>query len=240
MADSWLFLLVLILGLLWLCWCRCQHQPPQSHHAAVRTTLKRLLKPRSPDECPQCRRDKTSPVVEMPTRPPIHPWSEVKSRRAAPKQIDTQGFACDNRACVYFGVTDSQFRALVGDGVHGKAERIQTFRCQACGHTFSSRRNTPLYRLKTASSRVAEVLAALAEGLDVSAAVRVSGHSEATITSWLQRAGQHGETLHHHYFQNLHLPHLQLDEIRTRLRSRDEVLWLWLAHDPMTKRIPTL
>ncbi len=167
MPESYLFLLALLLGLLWLLWCWLQHRPPQAHLTAPRPSRQRLLKPRTPDDCPQCRRDKASPVVEMATRLPIRPWSELKSRRGAPKRIDTQGYACDNPACAYFGIADSQVHALVGDGAHGKLERIQTLRCQACGHTFSSRRHTPLYRLKTASARVAEVLAALAEGLDV-------------------------------------------------------------------------
>jgi IS1 family transposase len=129
---------------------------------------------------------------------------------------------------------------LVGDGTHGKTERIQTFRCQACQTTFSARRNTPLYRLKTASHRVAEVLAALAEGLDVAAAVRVFGHRPATITRWLTRAGEHSATLHERWFRNLQLPHVQLDEIRTRLRGRAHTIWLWLAIDPLTKIIPVL
>ena len=63
------------------------------------------------------------------------PWSEVKSRRGAPKRINTEGFACPNRQCSYFGNTDAREHALVGDGKHGKAERIQTFRCQACRTT---------------------------------------------------------------------------------------------------------
>ncbi len=41
-------------------------------------------------------------------------------------------------------------------------------------------------------------------------------------------------------FRNLHLPHLQLDEIRTRLRPSRQVLWLWLAIDPRTKILPVL
>ncbi len=75
----------------------------------------------------------------------------MKSRRGAPKRIDTEGFACPNRQCVYFGNTDACFHALLGDGKHGRAEPIQTFRCQECRTTFSARRNTPLYRLKTPS-----------------------------------------------------------------------------------------
>jgi IS1 family transposase len=84
------------------------------------------------------------------------------------------------------------------------------------------------------------VLAALAEGLSLAAAVRVFGHRPATITTWLTRAGAHSATLHEHWFHQLQLPHVQLDEIRTRLRSRAHSLWLWLAIDPLTKIIPVL
>ena len=31
---------------------------------------------------------------------------------------------------------------------------------------------------------------------------------------------------------------MQLDEIRTRLRARERVTWLWLALDPRSKLIP--
>jgi len=80
---------------------------------------------------------------------------------------------------------------LFGDGKHGQTECIQTFRCQACYSTFSARRNTPLYRLRTSSHQVAVVLSALAEGFDPSAAERVFGFRQATITTWLSRAGEH-------------------------------------------------
>ncbi len=130
--------------------------------------------------------------------------------------------------------------ALVGDGKHGLTERIQTFRCQACRTTFSARRHTPLYRLKTPAYKIAMVLSALAEGLDASAAERVFGYRQSTITRWLTRAGRHADLFHKRFFCNLHLPHLQLDEIRTRLRRSTQVLWLWLAIDPCTKILPVL
>jgi len=141
---------------------------------------------------------------------------------------------------VYFGITDAHIHALVGDGKHGQTERIQTFRCQACRTTFTARRHTPMYRLKTPSQQVAIVLTALAEGLDPSAAERVFGFRQATITTWLSRAGEHAQMLHKRYFCNLQLPHLQLDELRTRLRCATQVLWLWLAIDPLTKILPVL
>jgi IS1 family transposase len=76
--------------------------------------------------------------------------------------------------------------------------------------------------------------------LEVCAAVRVFGHGEATITRWRDRAARHANHLHRHFLRDLHLPHLQLDEIRTRLRPRGHVLWLWLALDPRTKLVPAL
>jgi len=81
---------------------------------------------------------------------------------------------------------------------------------------------------------------AMAEGVDLSAAERIFGHRSTTIASWLSRAGEHSQHLHKRFLLNLQLPHLQLDEIRTRLRSKGTVLWLWLATDPLTKLVPVL
>src|SRR5215472_53130 len=103
-----------------------------------------------------------------------------------------------------------------------------------------ARLHTPLYRLKTPSQQVALVLSALAEGLDVSAAERVFGFRHATITRWLVRAGTHAQTLQQRSFSQLEISHVQLDELRTRLRSHAQVLWLWVAIDPLTKCIPVI
>src|SRR5260221_2451715 len=241
--DVFLFLLVvcllLLLALLWgLDWFhlwlshsreRAKCSPP--HHP---------LKSPTPTDSAACRLGSTSSSGGGSAPAPVRPWREVKSRRGAPKRIDTEGFACPNRQCSYFGNTDASFQALVGDAKHGRSEPIQTFRCQACRTTFPSRRNTPLYRLKTPSQQVAMVLSALAEGLDPSAAARVFGSRQATITTWLTRAGEHAQLLHERCFCHLRLPHLQLDELRTRLRSHTRVLWLWLVIDPTTKLLPVL
>jgi len=231
-------LLFSVVRLCFLCWPH--HGPVRLTAAKVRSTLPRLLKPRSPADCPACRH--VSPPSSGAGQAPeaVRPWSEVKSRRGAPKRIDTEGFACPNRQCSYFGKTDTRVHALVGDGKHGRAEHIQTFRCQACRTTFTARRNTPMYRLKTPSHQVAVVLSALAEGLDPSAAARVFGYRQVSITTWLTRAGGHAQTLHERFFRTLRLPHLQVDELRTRLRNQTQVQWLWLAIDPLTKMIPVL
>ena len=206
----------------------------------MHTTAQRLLKSRTPLDCPACNLSCAHSSVVGPAPSPVRPWCEMKSRRGAPKRVNTEGFACPTHQCPYFGITDAHIHALVGDGKHGHAERIQTLRCQSCHTTFTARRHTPLYRLKTPSQQVAIVLSALAEGLDASAAERIFGSRQATITTWLTRAGRHAEIFHQRCFRSLHIPHLQLDELRTRLRSAKQILWLWLAIDPLTKIIPVL
>jgi IS1 family transposase/transposase-like protein len=237
-----LFLLVfslLSLALLWrLGWLRLQ--PSNSRGGTIHSRVHRLLRPRSPLDCPACRLASTPSSGGEPTPVPVRPWREVKSLRGAPKRVNTEGFACPNQQCPYSGITDAHIHALVGDGKHGPASRIQTFRGPACHTTFTARRHTPLYRLKTPSHQIAMVLTALAEGLDPSAAERVFGYRQATITIWLTRAGEHAKTLHERFFCRLQLPYLQLDELRTRLRSHTHVLWLWLAIDPCTKILPVL
>jgi hypothetical protein len=232
--------LLLSLTLLWrLCWLHLQ--PSYFKAGAVRTTVQRLLKPRTPLDCPFCRLACTPSLSVKPACALVRPWSEVKSRRGAPKRIDTQGFACPNQQCAYFGITDAQIHALVGDGKQGHAERIQTFRGPACRSTFTARRHTPLYRLKTPSHQIAVArISRWPKGWTHRPPSGFSVTGKRPSRAFLTRAGEHAQTLHVHCFRNLQLPHLQLDELRTRLRNAKQVLWLWLAIDPCTKIVPVL
>ena len=125
--------------------------------------IPRRWHPRTPDDCSACRaQHHASPPTTLPASAP--PWRDRKSRRGAPKRIATEGYACPARGCPYYGITDERVHALVGYGHHGATDRIQDFRCQACGTKVSARRGTALYQLKTPSRRVGEVLSALAEG----------------------------------------------------------------------------
>jgi hypothetical protein len=152
-----LLALVLLLFGVWLYQrSRCSQAsscPQAAHHALV----PRRLRPRSPLECPACCLASGSSQEKEPTRAPMRPWRELKSRRGAPKRVNTQGVACPNRACSYSGIRDAQIHALVSDGSYGKAERIQHWRCQACRTVFSARLHTPMARLKTSSHQVALV-----------------------------------------------------------------------------------
>jgi transposase-like protein/IS1 family transposase len=188
----------------------------------------RPLLPRTPEDCPACHDAMHAPIRAPTASSFLRPWREVKSRRGAPKDINTEGYACPNLECQYCDVTDVHMHALVGYDHHGRAEPIQDLFCQACQHKFTVRRHTPLYRLKTSAARVALILTALAEGLSVSGAVHTFEHTEATITRWLHRAGAHAERMHGRFFRNLHLLQVQLDELRTTLRHKGHEMWVAL------------
>ncbi len=182
------------------------------------------------------------------------PWSEVKSRRVPKKRVVTEGYACRNRECDYRGIRNQELHALIGYGSHGKC--VRCLHRPDTGFLLSGVREEgdvavgdgaklrfAMYQLKTASKRVAEVLTALAEGLDtfaalsasLSAAVRVFGHGEGTMRCWLAQSGEHGERLHEHYFRDLSLEHVKLDELVVQMRAKGREMWLWVALEAETK-----
>jgi IS1 family transposase len=197
----------------------------------------RPLKPRSPLDCPVGCRPHPKPLWGHAHKPGVLPWPKRKSRRGKPKHLCTAGHACPNPLCDDWGNTDPTFHALVGNG---RRNGIQPFRCQACKTGFTSRWGTALYRLHTTAGDVARVLLAVNLGLSLANVQRLFGHSDTTLRLWLSRAGAHAEKVHSHFFRNLHIGHLQCDELYTTLRDRSHALWGWVAFDPLSKLIPAL
>jgi hypothetical protein len=185
----------------------------------------RPLKPKTAEDCPFCRAEKDK-GDDPQAKQALKPWREVKSPRGRKKTLSTPGYACPKQACRYYGIVDERIHALVGYGRHGKTDRIQDLRCQACGRKISVRRGTALYRLKTSSTSVALILALMAEGVDVSALERVFGIREGTLRTWLTRAGLQAGKLQRHFFHHLVLHHLQLDELWAPVRQGGQVVWV--------------
>ena len=153
---------VLMLVWLWQLW----DLRLSGHGHEIAPDKQRQLRPRTSEACEQCREEHTHAcghvVVE---RPAPRPWSEVRSPRGRKKTIKTEGYACVNQGCAYYGITDEVVHAVIGYGCRGKCESIQYFFCQACGKKVTERWGTPMYRLKTGKRRVSEVLTAMGEGL---------------------------------------------------------------------------
>jgi IS1 family transposase/transposase-like protein len=230
-----LWISVLVARRLW----RATHRPVAVAVPTPKRKTPRPLKPRTPKDCPVCGRPHPTPLLGNVRKAGVLPWRERKCARGKPKTICTAGYACPRPECDYFGNTDSTFHALVGEGKRG-ADGIQWLRCQACGKRFSSRRGTALYHLRTPAAHVALVLLAVNLGLTIADAQLLFGHSEVTIRLWITRAGEQAEKVHAHFFRNLTLGPLQLDELFTTLRDKAHDLWVWVAFDPATKLIPAL
>jgi len=206
-------------------------------HQVIKVYRPRKWKPRSPHDCPSCQSGISLAILKP--NSDVVPYAQRKSTRGCKKGISTQGHACPNPNCEYFGVTDQRIHALVGDGKRGIRKHIQYWKCQGCNKRFTSRLHTPLYRLKTDEGHIILSLMLLAEGCDISVLVRCSHHCEATITRWLERAGKHSSLLHNRIFRELVLTFVQMDELYCRVR-RTGKMWLWLAIDPVTKILPSL
>ena len=142
--PGFLALILLVSALALLVW-RCRY----AWQRAVPSLPKRIrrLHPSTPDDCPHCR-----PAVTLHQELPassIRPWGDGGNHRGAPRQVPTDGYAYRKSECTYFGIIVGQSHALVADGHQGRTDRIQQFRCQACGANVSARWGTALAHLKT-------------------------------------------------------------------------------------------
>ena len=121
-------------------------------------------------------------------------------------------------------------RGVIGAGnlkIHDSLRN--RWRCTACGKTFSGKKGTPFYGLKTDVQIVVWVVTLLAFGCPVQAIVAAFALDERTVYAWQQRAGEHCEQVHNalvHTPQDLR--HVQADEIRVRCQKR-RVVWMALA-----------
>jgi len=171
------------------------------------------------------RTAKPDRIAGLPTQPdPLE--CNKKSKGGRTKQSRTEGHACLEPDCYYFGINDQAVHALVADGSHGKREKIGDLTCQACQAGFSRCRNTQLYRLKTPSEVVEKVMFLEAHGVETAVLKEVYQVRESTIRTWLARGGEHGRKLHDRFFRNLLLDHIQLDELWAHVKRSDAEVWV--------------
>lgn len=134
--------------------------------------------------------------------------------------MDLQSVFCPNMACRdkhQFGKGD----IVVQDG------KRQRCKCTSCGHTFSYRRGTMFYGLRTNAELVTWAVGLVAWGCPVAAIVAVFEVDERTVANWLHRAGEYAESFHLQHIQEVDLQQVQVDEIRLKMQRR--VLWIAMA-----------
>ncbi len=70
--------------------------------------------------------------------------------------------------------------------------------------------------------------------------VRKTGHCERTLTTWLNRMGEHSARWHKALFRDLSIALIQMDEWYAKVRGVEDARWLWLAIDPKSKALLAL
>jgi transposase-like protein len=111
-------------------------------------------------------------------------------------------------------------------GIHSQKE--QRFICHACHTTFSARKGTAFYRLRTSAETVVLVVTLLAHGCPVQAIVAAFGFDERTVAAWWARSGRQGQTVHEYLVeQPRDLGQVQADELR--VKKQGGIVWMALA-----------
>ena len=111
-------------------------------------------------------------------------------------------------------------------GLHSQKE--QRFICHACHKTFSARKGTVFYRLRTSAETVVLIVTLLAHGCPVQAIVAAFGFDERTIAAWWARSGRQGQAVHEHLVeQPRDLGQVQADELR--VKKQGGIVWMALA-----------
>jgi hypothetical protein len=128
--------------------------------------------------------------------------------------------------CPYEGCVDKG-KAGQGNVVWFQRKR-QRCKCQTCGRTFSYKRGTPFYGLRTDAEVVEKAVTLLAYGCPVQAIVAAYKVDERTVKDWQQRAGLHSQAVHEAYIKPLNLEQVQADELRIKLQGK-RVVWVAMA-----------
>lgn len=236
-------ILLLVVNVLWMGLMLYGLLRPKAARRAVKDVLKetgerlkarRQLRAKTPAACALCCTEQAVGLVERPT--PLPYWQR-KSKRGRKKTIRSEGYACLRLDCPYFLVTSEAVHALVCDGQHGQGHDIQRWLCQWCGHTYTARHGTALFRLKKPQAVVEIALKLLCKGMTGRDIAEVIGVDEATVGLWLARAGSQAQRQHEQVCRNLTPAVVQLDELQGRLRGALKLVWIWVAIDAQTKLI---
>jgi len=111
-------------------------------------------------------------------------------------------------------------------GIHWQKE--QRFICHACHKTFSARKGTVFYRLRTSAETGVLVVTLLAHGCPVQAIVAALGFDERTVADWWARSGRQGQAVQEYLVeQPRDLGQVQADELR--VKKQGGIVWMALA-----------
>ena len=126
---------------------------------------------------------------------------------------------------------------------------LRRFRCPKCRRSYTEPHRRTLGTMYIPTEKAVLALQLLLEGNSIRSTQRITGLDQNTIMTLLVKAGERCQTLMDSRMRNLHMQHIQLDEIWTfvqkkarRVRKDDSPeigdQWVYIAIDAETKLIP--
>lgn len=127
---------------------------------------------------------------------------------------------------------------------------LRRFRCAQCKRTYTEPHRRTLGTMYVPQDRAVLALQLLLEGNSIRSTERISRLDRNTIMSLLLKAGERCKVLMDKKLRNLHLQHLQVDEIWTYAQKKARHVsktdspeigdqWVYVAIDARTKLIPS-
>lgn len=122
------------------------------------------------------------------------------------------------------------------------------FSCSVCGESFSERRDTVFFDLRTEEEKVIMALKMLLVRCELTAISFVLGVTEETVLAWRARAATKAEQINEHLLREVTVTQVQLDELWSFIRRKasaeaqqevespataaDGRQWVWLSFAP--------
>ena len=103
---------------------------------------------------------------------------------------------------------------------NGSSKGRRRYSCRGCGRFFGETEGTPMYRLHTPATEVAQALLIVMRRGSLRAAEEITDHKYETIGEWLRRASEHAEALTAILTQDLHLSTVEIDEFWSFVRKK--------------------
>jgi transposase-like protein len=112
-------------------------------------------------------------------------------------------------------------------GIHSQPEG--RYICHECQRTFSTRKGTLFYRLRSDAATVVQVITLMAYGCPLPAIVKAFGLDARTVKLWWQRSGEHCRGVHEHLVEGhpMDLQQVQADELKAKTQGGS--VWIAMA-----------
>ena len=255
MIPHQFFYLMVVLGLLWICFMLHLAWPspcPATPQSPAEPILPR--RPRSSElkavaglthkpPCVACEQAPPAPLVTAPAAPP----PRLSSTRGRKRQVDTGHHVCPNPDCPYRGWVG--WGNLRANG-HPNSGPWRQLLCVVCRRYFLETLGTLFHGQRAAVELIVRVIACLAEGLGLRGTARVFEVAPNTVLQWLVEAAEQLRAFSQHFLYDLRVRQGQLDELFALLSavrdgevSETEAIerlerapqWVWVAMDPESK-----